>query len=154
MKRFDEINIGDKAEFTKTISETDLYLYCGISGDFNPLHVNALYASKSIFKGRIVHGLLVASLISNVVGMKLPGPGAIYITQNLVFLNPTYVGDTITATIEVLDLIPLKHHMILRTSCINQKGEYVIDGQAKVLYNPDDATIAAGFRKIDCEVST
>lgn len=138
MSRFDQVRVGDKAEFTKTISETDLYLYCGISGDFNPLHVNALYASKSLFKGRIVHGLLVASLISNVVGMKLPGPGAIYITQDLIFKNPTYVGDTITAMVEVLDVIPLKHHIILRTMCKNQRGESVIDGEAKVLYDPDE----------------
>jgi 3-hydroxybutyryl-CoA dehydratase len=138
MRKFDEIKVGDKAEFSKTISETDLYLYCGISGDFNPLHVNALYASKSIFKGRIVHGLLVASLISNVVGMKLPGPGSIYITQDLAFLRPAYVGDTITAIVEVLDLIPSKRRIIIRTSCKNQNDELVIDGQAKVLYDPDD----------------
>lgn len=138
MKRFDEIKVGDRAEFTKTIGETDLYLFCGISGDFNPLHVDSLYASKALFKGRIVHGLLVASLISNVVGMKLPGPGAIYINQDLVFLKPTYVGDTVTAVVEVLDLIPLKKHVLLKTSCINQNGECVIEGQAKVLYNPDN----------------
>ena len=138
MSRFDQIKIGDQAEFTKTISETDLYLYCGISGDFNPLHVDELYASRSLFKGRIVHGLLVASLISNVVGMKLPGPGAIYITQDLTFLIPTYVGDTITAGVEVLDINPSKHHLLLRTSCKNQNDESVIEGQAKVLYNPDN----------------
>jgi 3-hydroxybutyryl-CoA dehydratase len=97
MKKFEDIEIGATASFSKTIGETDLYLYCGISGDFNPLHVDDMYSSKAMFKGRIVHGLLVASFISNVLGTQLPGPGTIYINQSLKFFAPVYVGDTITA---------------------------------------------------------
>lgn len=138
MNRFDEIKIGDKASFTKTISETDLYLFCGISGDFNPLHIDKMYASKSLFKGRIVHGMLVVSFISNVLGMKLPGPGTIYISQNLKFIAPVYVGDTITAYVEVLEKIYEKHHIILRTCCLNQRDQLIIDGTAKVLFDPDN----------------
>jgi len=135
--KFDSIHLGDKAQFTKTISETDVNLYCGISGDFNPLHINELYASKTMFKGRVVHGLLVASFISNVLGMQLPGPGTIYISQNLKFFMPVYIGDTITATVEVFEKIPSKFHILVKTSCFNQNGECVIDGTAKVLFNPD-----------------
>ena len=137
MQKFEDINIGDKASFTKTLSETDLYLFCGISGDFNPLHVDEMYASKALFKGRVVHGILIASFISNVLGMKLPGPGTIYISQNLKFFSPVYVGDTITASVEVLEKIHEKRHVVLRTFCVNQEGKYVIDGEAKVLFDPD-----------------
>jgi 3-hydroxybutyryl-CoA dehydratase len=137
-RSFNEIKIGDKAYFTKTISEEDIYIYCGISGDFNPLHVNELYASKRLFKGRVAHGLLVASFISNVLGMQLPGNGTVYISQNIKFFMPVYIGDTITTTVEVIDKIDLKHHIVLRTFCINQNHEYVIDGEAKVLFNPDE----------------
>jgi len=133
---FEQIKIGDKADFTKTITETDLYLFCGISGDFNPLHVNELYASKSLFKGKIVHGMLVAGLISNVLGMKLPGPGTIYISQTLNFMKPVYIGDTITVIVEVVDKIAEKKHILLQTRCFNQNGTCVIDGIAKVLYDP------------------
>ncbi len=133
---FEQIKIGDKADFTKTVTETDLYLFCGISGDFNPLHVNELYASKSLFKGKIVHGMLVAGLISNVLGMKLPGPGTIYISQSLTFIKPVYIGDTITVVVEVIDKIHEKKHVILKTQCFNQNGICVIDGTAKVLYDP------------------
>ena len=137
LKKFETINIGDQASFTKTITETDIYLYCGISGDFNPLHVDELYANKALFKGRVAHGLLVAGLISNVLGMKLPGPGTIYISQNLNFIKPAYINDTITATVEVLEKVSNKHHIILKTFCINQDSDLIMDGEAKVLFNPD-----------------
>ncbi len=137
MSKFQEINIGDTASFTKTLTETDLYLFCGISGDFNPLHVDEMYASKALFKKKVLHGLLVASFISNVLGMKLPGPGTIYLYQNLKFFAPVYLGDTITASVEVLEKINAKRHVILRTFCVNQEGKCVIDGEAKVLFDPD-----------------
>ena len=137
IRRFESIEIGETASFTKTITETDIYLYCGISGDFNPLHVDQLYANKAIFKGRVAHGLLVASLISHVLGMKLPGPGTIYITQTIKYYKPAYINDTITAMVEVLDKIPSKHHIILRTYCLNQNNECIIDGEAKVLFDPE-----------------
>jgi len=137
MKTFESIKLHDKESFTKTISETDLYLFCRISGDFNPLHVDEMYASRKLFKGRLVHGMLVASLISNVLGMKLPGPGTVYISQNLKFLAPVYVGDTITTSVEVIEKIPEKNHIVLRTFCVNQEEKVVLDGEAKVLFNPD-----------------
>lgn len=137
MRTFDDIRVGDKAYFSKTISEIDLCLFCGISGDFNPLHVDELYSSTGIFKNRIVHGLLVASFISNVLGMQLPGPGTIYISQQLNFMNPVYIGDTVTATVEVLSILTSKHQIMLRTLCVNQNGICAIDGEAKVLFDPD-----------------
>ncbi len=137
MKKFEDIEIGEKAYFSKTLSETDLHLFCGISGDFNPLHVDKMYSSKSLFKERVVHGLLVASLISNVLGMRLPGPGTVYVSQNLKFRAPAYVGDTITVMIEILEKIPEKKHLIVKTTCMNQEERIVIDGEAEVLFDPD-----------------
>jgi 3-hydroxybutyryl-CoA dehydratase len=134
--QFEDIVVGERANFTKTINESDLYLFCGISGDFNPLHVDELYAYKSLFKGRVVHGLLVASLLSNVLGMQLPGNGTIYISQTLNFISPVYIGDTITANVQVLEIIESKHHLLLRTWCVNQDDECVLDGEAKVLFQP------------------
>jgi 3-hydroxybutyryl-CoA dehydratase len=137
IRKFESIEIGETAKFTKTITETDIYLYCGISGDFNPLHVDQLYANKAIFKGRVAHGMLVASLISNVLGMKLPGPGTIYISQDIKFFKPAYINDTLTAIVEVREKIPTKRHIILRTYCLNQNTECIIDGEAKVLFDPE-----------------
>jgi len=104
MNEFEEIKIGAKESFTKTIGEADLTLFCGISGDFNPLYVDEVYASKTLFKGRVVHGMLVASFISNVLGTKMPGLGTIYLSQDMRFLAPVYIGDTITATVEVVSI--------------------------------------------------
>ena len=93
--------IGEKAAFSRTITEADIIAYAGFSGDFNPLHVDEEYARTTRFGSRIAHGLLTAGLISNVLGMKLPGPGAIYLSQTLKFTAPVRIGDTITATAEV-----------------------------------------------------
>ncbi|WP_435549312.1 MaoC family dehydratase [Desulfobacterium sp. N47] len=136
--KFGKIRIGATESFTKTIGEADLTLFCGISGDFNPLHVDDLYASKTLFRGRVAHGMLVASFISNVLGTKLPGPGTIFLSQNIKFLTPVYIGDTITAIVEIVSKDPQKRHIVLRTFCINQKGVNVIDGEAQVLFDPDN----------------
>lgn len=132
-KTIDMIKVGDTAEFTKTISEYDVYAYAGISGDFNPAHINAVEAEKSMFKGRIAHGMLSAGLISAVLGTQLPGPGTIYMGQELKFLRPVKFGDTITAKVEVLERIEEKNRLILRTYCYNQNDEIVIDGKATVM---------------------
>ena len=95
-KTYDEIQIGEKASFTKTISETDVYLFAGISGDFNPLHVDEEYAKKTQFKKRIAHGGLAASLLAGVLGMKLPGLGTLALEVIQKFRNPVYFGDTVT----------------------------------------------------------
>lgn len=125
--------IGTKDSVTKTISETDVYLFAGISGDFNPVHVNRVEAKKSVFSKQIVHGILVGSLLSNVIGMKLPGPGTIYMEQNLKFLKPVYIGDTITACVEISEIInETKNILRMSTKCINQNNELVVDGYAVV----------------------
>lgn len=96
-KTIHEMKVGDIAEFSKTVSELDIYLYAGVTGDLNPAHINEAYASKTFFKTRIAHGMLAAGFISAVLGTQLPGPGAIYIRQELNFLAPVRIGDTITA---------------------------------------------------------
>lgn len=129
----DQMKVGQKASFTKTISEADCYNYAGVSGDFNPAHINEEYAKNTLFKTRIAHGMLTASLISAILGTKLPGPGTIYLSQNLKFKKPVYFADTITATCIVEELIIDKNIVVLNTQCSNQNGEIVIEGQAKVL---------------------
>ncbi len=124
---------GERAEVSKTISETDVYLFAGISGDFNPVHVNRSIAEKSIFGKQIAHGLLVGSLISNVIGMKLPGEGTIYMEQDMRFLKPVYIGDTVTAIAEVTEILNEKKNVLrLSTQVINQHKELVVDGYAVV----------------------
>ncbi len=132
-KTINEISIGDKAFFEKTISETDVYLYAGITGDLNPAHINEEYAKNSLFKGRIGHGMLTAGLVSAVLGMKLPGPGTIYLKQELKFTAPVRIGDTIKAEAEVAEINTEKNRIGLRTVCTNQNGDVVLDGMATVM---------------------
>lgn len=131
--KINELTIGQKSSFTKSISETDVYLFAGISGDFNPAHVNEEYAKDTFFKRRIAHGILSGALISAVIGVKLPGPGTIYLTQNLSFLAPVYIGDTITSTVEVIEINEEKNKVVLSTFCTNQDGTTVTKGEAIVL---------------------
>lgn len=132
-RSIDELKIGDKASFEKTITETDVYLFAGITGDLNPAHVNQVEAEKTMFKGRIAHGILGAGLISAVLGMYLPGPGTIYTGQELKFLAPVRIGDTIKAEVEVVEMVVEKNRIKLRTCCYNQEGKMVIDGYASVM---------------------
>ncbi len=131
-KTIEELKVGETAEFGKTISESDIYLYAGISGDFNPAHINEEYAKNTFFKTRIAHGMLAAGLISALLGTKLPGPGTIYLQQSLNFLAPVRVGDTITARVEIIEMIPEKNRVRFKTVCVNQDGTVVIDGEALV----------------------
>jgi 3-hydroxybutyryl-CoA dehydratase len=131
-KSIDQLKVGDAAEFTKTISESDVYLYAGLTGDLNPAHINEAYAEKTFFKTRIAHGMLPAGFISGVLGMKLPGPGTIYVKQELNFLAPVRIGDTITARAEVIEIVADKNRVRLRTTCANQDGKVVLDGEAVV----------------------
>ena len=128
-----EMKVGDSASTAKTISESDVYLFAGITGDHNPAHVNEHAASQTPFGGRIVHGILSAGLISAVLAMKLPGPGTIYLGQELKFTKPVRFGDTVTATCTVTDLNLEKNIVKLDTTCTNQKGEVVIKGTATVM---------------------
>ncbi len=132
-KTIKEIHVGDKASFQKTISETDVYLYAGITGDINPAHINEAAAHESIFKERIAHGMLTAGLISAVLGVQLPGPGSIYLSQELKFTAPVRFGDTILAEAEVIELIEDKNRVILETLCTNQEGTLVLKGLATVM---------------------
>jgi 3-hydroxybutyryl-CoA dehydratase len=128
----EQLQVGDVAEFGKTISESDIYLYAGITGDFNPAHVNESYAERTFFKTRIAHGMLSAGLISAVLANQLPGPGTIYLKQDLRFLAPVHIGDTITARVEIIELIHDKNRVRLKTVCSNQKGVHVLEGEALV----------------------
>lgn len=132
-KTINELNLGDKAYFQKTITETDVYMYAGITGDLNPAHINEEYAKDTMFKGRIAHGMLTAGLISAVLGMQLPGPGTIYLKQDLKFTAPVRIGDTIKAEVEVSEMIVEKNRIKLRTTCTNQNGDVVLDGEATVM---------------------
>ncbi|MBF0452643.1 MAG: MaoC family dehydratase [Candidatus Magnetomorum sp.] len=131
-KTITEIQVGDFDEFSKTISESDIYLFAGITGDLNPAHINEAYAKNTFFKGRIAHGMLLAGFISSVIGMKLPGPGTIYIKQDLVFKGPAKIGDTVTARVEVLDVNLEKNRVRLKTSCINEEGKELVGGEALI----------------------
>jgi 3-hydroxybutyryl-CoA dehydratase len=131
-KAIAELKIGDSAQLAKTISESDVYLYAGITGDFNPAHINEEYARNTFFKTRIAHGMLTAGFISAVIANQLPGPGTIYVKQELSFLAPVRIGDTITAGVEVIEIITDKNRVRLRTACTNQDGTVVLDGQALV----------------------
>lgn len=128
-----KIEIGQSADFTKTITETDVYNYAGICGDFNDVHINKIRAEKGIFGQRVAHGMLVGSLISTVIGTKLPGSGTVYMEQDLKFKKPVYFGDTVTATVTVTDILNEKKGIYkLSTLITNQHGDIVIDGYAIV----------------------
>ncbi|NCB74412.1 MAG: MaoC family dehydratase [Clostridia bacterium] len=128
-----QIALGDSASFTKTVTEADVVQFAGISGDFNPAHIDAVSAEKSIFGQRIAHGMLSAGFISTVLGTQLPGPGTIYMAQELRFTKPVYFGDTVTATCTVVERIEEKNRIKLETIVTNQRGETVITGFATVM---------------------
>ncbi len=132
-KSIDELKIGDAAHISKTITEEDVELFARATGDFNPVHLDEAYAQKTMFKGRIAHGLLSVGLFSAILGNILPGHGTIYLSQEIKFLAPVRIGDTITATVGILELIPEKNRSKLRTSCINQDGKLVAEGTAWVM---------------------
>jgi len=128
-----ELNIGDTDYFEKTISESDVYLYAGITGDLNPAHINEREAQTTMFKGRIAHGMLTAGFISAVLGTRLPGPGTIYLGQELRFTAPVKFGDTIKAEVEVIEKNEEKNIMKLKTTCTNQDEVVVLKGTATVM---------------------
>ena len=131
-KTIEELKVGDTAKFSKTISESDVYLFAGITGDFNPAHVNEDYAKGTFFKTRIAHGMLSASFISTVIGTMLPGPGTVYMRQEISFLAPVKCGDTVTAVVEVAEIMEEKKRVRLKTCCVNQENTIVVDGEAIV----------------------
>jgi 3-hydroxybutyryl-CoA dehydratase len=136
MATYDELHAGDSASFSKTISETDIYLFAGVTDDLNPAHVNAVEAAGGMFKQRIAHGMLTASFISTVLAMKLPGPGVIYVDQDLQFRGPVFIGDTVTATVECRERLEQRRWVKFKTTVTNQDGKVVVTGEATVIPPP------------------
>ncbi|MBT3910107.1 MAG: MaoC family dehydratase [Rhodospirillaceae bacterium] len=129
---FEDLEEGMVDVFAKTITDADIITFAGISGDTNPVHLNHEFAAETIFEGRIAHGMLTASFISTVIGTKMPGPGCIYVSQNLRFKAPVRSGDTVTATCTVTKLIPEKRFIELKTVC-TVAGKPVVDGEATIM---------------------
>jgi 3-hydroxybutyryl-CoA dehydratase len=128
-----DFRVGERARFTKTVTEADVTTFAGLVGDFNPLHVDAEYARKSRFGRRVAHGMFTGGLISAVLGNKLPGPGSIYLNQQIEFLAPVYIGDTITAAVEITSWRPEKRIITLKTDAYNQDDLQVVTGKAVLL---------------------
>ena len=133
MARIDELQVGQAAEMAKTVTEADIALFAGVTGDFNPVHVDAVAAAQSRFGERIAHGMLSAGFISAVIAMRLPGPGSIYLSQSLRFTKPVRIGDTVTTRVEVVEVVAPKRRLRLATVCRNQNGETVVEGEAVVM---------------------
>ena len=130
--RYEEMTVGMAAERTRVVSDALVRAYAELTEDFNPLHVDDEIANKSRFGGRIAHGMLSAGLVSAVLGMDMPGPGALWLTQQIKFTRPVMVGDTLTTRVEVVELIPVKRRARLATTCRNQKDETTLDGEALI----------------------
>ena len=135
-RTIDQLGLGDRGEFTKTVSESDSYLYAGLTGDLNPAHINETYAKKTFFEARIAHGMLILGFISTVLGTQLPGPGTIHLRQEANFLAPVHIGDTITAQVELVEIMAEKKQARFKTICVNQEGTKVLDGEAVVSPRP------------------
>jgi acyl dehydratase len=135
-KSYDELQIGEEATFTKTITETDVYLFAGISGDFNPMHVNEEFAKTTPFKTRIAHGPLPQSLIAPVLGTKLPGLGTVAVEIFCRFKAPTFFGDTVTAKATVAEKIEKKKWVRMALEWKNQRDEIIAEGEAVVIPPP------------------
>ena len=127
-----KLKVGDKASYTKVISEEDVNIFAGITNDKNPIHLDEKFAADSMFGQRIAHGMLVASLFSGLIGMEVPGKGTIYLGQDLKFRAPVPIGSRVTATVEVIKIRADKPIATLRTVCVDEAGEVVIDGEAVV----------------------
>ena len=126
--------VGAQATRERTITDDDIVRFAEVSGDRNPVHLDADYAARSPFGQRIAHGFLIGSLISAAIGMDLPGPGSIYLGQTLKFVAPVHIGDTVTVSVEVIKVREDKGLITLRTDCTNQNGALVITGEAVVKY--------------------
>ncbi len=135
-KTYSHINVGDKAFVEKTVSESDVYLFAGITGDLNPAHINEEAMKKTKFGGRIAHGMLSAGFISAVLGMQLPGPGTIYLSQSIQFKAPVRIGDTVKTEVEVVEKQE-KGRIRMKTTCSIQDGTLVAEGEA-ILIAPRD----------------
>jgi len=126
---FEDLKLGMEATFSKAVSDADIHQFAAISGDTNPVHLDDAFAAETPFKGRIAHGMLGASLISTVFGTKLPGPGCIYVSQDLRFKAPVHIGDTIVAKVTLTELVPEKRRAVFACEC-RVGDRVVIDGSA------------------------
>ena len=129
---FEDLTVGQEASLSKTVSEVDIVSFAELSGDKNPVHLDAAYAATTMFKERIAHGMLSAAYISAVFGMKLPGPGAIYISQTLNFKAPVKIGDTVVTTVKLIELNPEKKRAKFETVCA-VNGKPVLQGEAQLM---------------------
>jgi 3-hydroxybutyryl-CoA dehydratase len=132
-----KLEIGALASRAKTITDADILAFAQASGDYNPIHLDDAYAARSQFGRRIAHGMLTASLVSAVLGNDLPGPGSVYLGQDLKFKAPVYVDDTITATVELIKYRPERRIATFRTTCTKQDGTLVLEGEAVVIAPQD-----------------
>lgn len=132
-KTIKELRVGDIAFFEKTITDADVNLFAGVTGDMNPVHIDETYAKNTIFKNRICHGGLVSALFSTVLGTTLPGKGTIYLGQNSKFIKPVYLNDTVKVMVEIIEIIESKNRVIFKTTATNQRNEVVIVGEATVM---------------------
>lgn len=130
--RFEDLSLGQSARFAKTVTEADILLFSAVSGDNNPVHLNEEYAATSFFGERVAHGMLTASIISGLLGTRLPGPGAVYVSQTLRFRAPVRIGQTVAAAAEVTGLDPERRRATLRTTC-TAAGVVVLEGEAVVM---------------------
>ena len=129
---YDDLTVGQSASQTHCVTETDIQLFAAVSGDNNPVHLDSEFAAGSRFKERIAHGMFTGALISAALACKLPGPGSVYLGQQLSFLRPVKIGDTLEIQLEVLEKLP-RNQVRIRTRVINQQGKAVVDGEALVL---------------------
>lgn len=134
---FEDLVVGQSAELSRTVTLDDIARFAEVTGDDNPVHLDEAAAARTPFGRRIAHGMLSAGYISAVLGTRLPGPGVIYMSQQLRFTRPVFPGDTITARVEVLELMPAKRRARLQTTCRNQAGDVVLDGEALVMMPAD-----------------
>lgn len=134
----EDLTVGQSDEFTKTVTETEIELFAQVSGDNNPVHLDADYAAGTMFKERIAHGMLSAGFISAVIGTKLPGPGAIYMSQQMRFKAPVKIGDVVTARCTITDINQARRRVTLETVCLVD-GKPVIDGEALVMVPSRDS---------------
>ncbi|MDR7483981.1 MAG: MaoC family dehydratase [Armatimonadota bacterium] len=135
-KTVDELAVGDRASITKIVTETDIHLYVGMTGDLNPLYVDEAYAAQTRYRGRIAPGILTAGQVIAVISTRLPGPGTILEQQEFRFTAPVRPGDALTAFVEVVEVLPSRGRARLRTVCKNQDGVVVLDGEVVVLPPP------------------
>lgn len=133
--------VGQKTSFSRTITETDIVLFAGLSGDYNPVHVDKEYAADTRFGKRIAHGLLTTTFLSRLLGMELPGQGSVYLEQTLKFTKPVYIGDTITASAEIIDIDEERGIIKLETICRKQDETIVLEGNAVMMIPKEGAKI-------------